>query len=396
MAVQLTDLETGQGEENRNLLFTCNWILAIGERDEGRGISESFGFTTCYKTAAYDWIGHIYFRRRAPRFNLPMEGLDLYLEPGRMPLASTKPAKVRIGYTVYMTDEFREVLHHEPLTDTYVAPSVFGLVECYKAPTGRFKEKLAEFLGSRLRGTWRFVVTMELAFSTKSFLSGPEIFSNNLHAQPDDISNDFRFAFKKNPDFHLICSDGQVTASKLGLFLATEYFRELFLLQMELKINSTDHDLRQFRRLTVTTLVDYLMSNTIKENMVMAVEEVSELMQVVELLKPVRKDELRYYMHKLLINRLKQVAETRIEDVVKILLVANRCNFAQLKIMCYASVVNMHYEAFKTRYRIDAPEPEDREVFGQLQATRAFTFQSPLEFIDKLRLKAYKVSLAFA
>ncbi|CAD5229507.1 unnamed protein product [Bursaphelenchus okinawaensis] len=388
--VLLSDLEVTSNDDSKGLLFTSNWILTIGDRDELRGISESYAFNTSYKTAAYDWIGHIYYRRRTPRLALPTEGLDLYVESGRMPMATIKPAKVRLGWTVYMNDQFKEVLYHEPLADTYMAPSVFGMMESYKAPTGRFKEKLGEFMGNRLRSTWRFVITIELSFSKTVFLLAPEVVHGSLQVQPDHIVNDFRFCF--TPDFVLTCSDGVVPCSKLALYLSSEYFKELFIVQKSENIESRSHDVTLYSTVTISALVNYLQSNTVKEDMMMTVEQVSEFMRAVEFVRPTRKDDLRNFIQKLLINNLKQV--TRLDELVKILLVANKSNFAHLKIMCYASIVNMHYDNFKRRYRHDADNLEDREIFGQLQATRAFTFQSPVEYIDKLRLKAFKVNVA--
>lgn len=35
-------------------------------------------------------------------------------------------------------------------------------------------------------------------------------------------------------------------------------------------------------------------------------------------------------------------------------------------------------------------------MFAQLQNTRAFSFQSPVDYIDKLRLKTAKVTLTLA
>lgn len=64
-------------------------------------------------------------------------------------------------------------------------------------------------------------------------------------------------------------------------------------------------------------------------------------------------------------------------EVVKILLVANKSNFAQLKIMCYSSIVNYHYTTFKKKYR------QDVGINYKFSSVFVFTFTVIVSMINK-------------
>ncbi|KAI6173578.1 BTB domain-containing protein [Aphelenchoides besseyi] len=135
----------------------------------------------------------------------------------------------------------------------------------------------------------------------------------------------------------------------------------------------------------MTAINEFLHTNAISPpNDQWSYREADELMKAVEFIKPVRKDEIRQYVHHMLIRAVKRVAAIDLNELVKILLVANQHNFAQLKTMCYASICNYHYNTFKRRFNADAANDEDRAIFEQLQLSRAFTFQNPIEYIDRM------------
>lgn len=130
---------------------------------------------------------------------IPHDGVDIYLEPSRSPAISLKPTSCKVGYTVYGDPEMKEVLYHQPLRDCIVSHSLFGLVETYKCPIGQFREQLGTFLSDRLRSVWRFVINIEMTFPRDEFIAKSETLPMQFTEPPADITNDFRFDFKRHP-----------------------------------------------------------------------------------------------------------------------------------------------------------------------------------------------------
>lgn len=142
-------------------------------------------------------------------------------------------------------------------------------------------------------------------------------------------------------------------ASKHALFLSSDFFRTLFHEQALAGASCNELELPRFSTATLSVLMDFCHANSVDPELAMDVGQVEELLEAVELLKPSRRDELRNLVQRMLMNCLRSVADSNLTEVVKILLLANRANFAQLKLMCYTSIVNFHYEHFVEQYRID-------------------------------------------
>ncbi|KAI6232284.1 hypothetical protein M3Y95_00470000 [Aphelenchoides besseyi] len=397
------------GYREEQLIYNVHWILNLTERTEvQRGVSETLHFTTAFGTAAYDWIAHVQHRRRAGRLAMPgNDGVEMYVEPGRSPLIHIKPLYCRFGYEVYADAQLSTLLRMKHMITCSVSvtdsqrsepaqptPSIFGLSECYKSPTGEFRTKLARFLTDRLRPHWRYVISIQMAFRRTDFENASESFSATLRVPLNNELN-FLYSYKNNPDFLVVCHDGEVGALRSSLFLSSDYWRSFF--EKNKGKDFKEHMLTQFSVVTMTAINEFLHTNAISPpNGPWSYREADELMKAVEFIKPVRKDEVRQYVHHMLIRAVKQVASNDLTEVVKILLVANKNSFSHVKIMSYAAICNYHYYTFKDRFNADAANDEDRAIFEQLQLSRAFTFQNPIEYIDRMWLKISKCQLCIS
>jgi hypothetical protein len=127
----------------------------------------------------------------------------------------------------------------------------------------------------------------------------------------DLISSDIRKPFKVltlslSRDFKIICRDGaEVFASRIVLYLSTDYFRNFF--NEVGGLQQTEHSLSDFSATSMEILVQFIHSTTIRQQENWTFSEANEIMQLVELLKPSRKDDLRVFVHRTLITTLKQV-----------------------------------------------------------------------------------------
>ncbi|KAI6173579.1 hypothetical protein M3Y98_01096700 [Aphelenchoides besseyi] len=211
------------------LIYNVHWILnLINHAEVQRGVNETLHFTTAFGTAAYDWVAHVQHRRRAARFATSNnDGVEMYVEPGRSPLIHIKPLYCRFGYEVYADARLSTLLHSQRSEPALPSPSIFGLSECYKSPTGEFRTKLGHFLTDRLRSQWRYVISIQMTFRQTDFENASDSFLPALRVPLNNELN-FLYCYKNNPDFLVVCHDGEVGALRSSLFLSSDYWRSFF------------------------------------------------------------------------------------------------------------------------------------------------------------------------
>ncbi|KAI6232259.1 hypothetical protein M3Y95_00467500 [Aphelenchoides besseyi] len=372
--------------------FHLHWILNPESFNAPRGLSVRRYFTTAFGTSAYDWVLHIHNQRNG-FFAAPADSVCMFLLADEHSGVGITPI-CRMAYNIYADAELTQLIHCQPYSDAYASPSIVGLTNSFSAPTGHFRSNLARFFGDRLRTTWRFVISIQLSFKRKCFEMSNLLMTLNVIESTNGQKT--QTISEKDCDVSILCSDEEIWGCSRFLCENSMYFRDLFD-EMGKQLWIKEVRLSDYKASTMKLLVEFLHTNTISpSNGPWSYQEADELMKAVEFIKPIRKDVIRQYVHHMLIRALQRVAVTDLTEVVKLLLVGNQHNFAQLKMMCYASICNYHYYSFKDRFNADVLNEEDQAVFRQLQSEIFFSTTSSLQRIDSIWMKINQVQVTIS
>ncbi|KAI6173599.1 hypothetical protein M3Y98_01099000 [Aphelenchoides besseyi] len=379
-------------EEDRARLihFYLHSILNPESFNAPRGLSVRRYFTTAFGTSAYDWVLHIH-NQRSGFFAAPADSVCMFLLPDDRSGVSITPT-CRMAYKIYADTELTHLIHCQPYSDVYISPSIVGLTNSFSAPVGEFRSNLSRFLGDRLRTTWRFVISIQLSFEQKSFEMTDVLMTFNF----SESTTRQKTISEKDLDVSILCSDEEIWGCSRLLYANSMYFCDLFD-KMGKQPRVKEVRMPDYNACTMKFLVEFLHTNAVSPpNDQWSYREADELMKAVEFIKPVRKDEIRQYVHHMLIRAVKRVAAIDLNELVKILLVVNQHNFAQLKTMCYASICNYHYNTFKRRFNAEVFDEEDQVIFRQLQSEIFFSTTSSIQRIDSMWMKINQVQMTIS